>query len=123
MNYGAARVRKVYPVWFVIYFVLLFAMVVFKFRAPTAMLIFMIFFLLKDVFIDLKLMDLKFPELYWGEHGPLALLVFILGVLGYIGLDYFDGYVGYTTMLISGVDFIIDFADDLSNNTPYKHIK
>jgi len=109
--------KRVYIVWSFISLLLIFLMLYFKFKIPYILFWFVFLALLKDIFLDYNIIKIKRPRVYWAEHAPLVLLIFIIGILDLAGIDFFRGYVGTITTFLAGIDFFIDFYKDLTEDS------
>jgi len=114
---GLKRVKEVYPVWFLISLVLAFPMLYFNFKIPSILFWLTIIFLAKDILLDYNLIKIKRPRVYWAEHAPLSLVIFIIGILGLLRIDFFVGYVSLITIFFAGINFLLDFYKDLTENS------
>jgi len=84
------------------------------------MFIIILLCLLKDVFLDYHIIKIKRPRFYWAEHGPFALFIFIIGIWDLSGFGFFEGYVGKITMILAGIDFLLDlYADLIEDSSVY----
>lgn len=88
-------------------------MILYKVRAPTIVLILVLFFLFKDILVDFFRIRGRNPRMYWAEHAPLMLLFGIVGVLGLLGHAAFYGYVSLAGTILAFTDFVVDTALDL----------
>lgn len=91
-------------------------MILYKVKAPTVVLILVLFFLLKDILVDFFLIRGRNPRMYWAEHAPLMLLFGIVGILGALGYAAFYGYVSLAGTLLAFTDFAVDTALDLKEH-------
>ena len=113
---GLSRVLNVYPLWLVIYGVLVGAVLYFRLRFPRLLFWLVIAFLVKDLVIDYALADVSRPRVYWAEHAPLVFWIFVVGVLGRMNIAFFANYVGRYTLLLGLATFLLDFYKDLIEN-------
>lgn len=114
---GVERIKTVYPVWLVIYLLLIILMLYFKILIPNFIFWLSIIFLGKTVLLDYKLVKFRArPRAYWLDHGPLFFLLMIIGILGLLDLKFFQGYINLPTIIISTVGFLLDLYKDLKEN-------
>lgn len=110
---GIKRVLQVYPLWLIIWTPIVAGMILYNVKAPTVVLILILFFLSKDILVDFFLIRGRSPRMYWAEHAPLMLLFGIVGILGALGYAAFYGYVSLIGTVLAFIDFVLDTALDL----------
>lgn len=113
---GFERVKKIYPIWAAIYLSLFAIMIILKIKLPYLLLIITTYFSLKTILIDYRIIKMRRKRVYWLEHGPFQAEIIIIWALAEIGIDSFQGYINFPTMLISAIGFILDFWKDLKEN-------
>lgn len=113
---GLKRVKEVYGVWFFIFLVLGGIMLFLEIKIPVILFWMIIIFLIKDILFDYEIINIQRPRAYWAEHAPLSLLIFIIGILGVFGVDFFSGYVNFPTIFLAAISFILDFYKDLTED-------
>ena len=91
-------------------------MITLELKLPYLLLIITTYFSLKTILIDYGLIRIRRKRVYWLEHGPFQAEIIIIWVLAEIGIDSFQGYINFPTMLISVIGFILDFWKDLKEH-------
>ena len=113
---GLKRVKRIYSIWAIIYLALFAIMIILEIKLPYLLLIITTYFSLKTVLIDYRLIKIRRKRVYWLEHGPFQAEIIIIWTLAEIGINSFQGYVNFPTMLISLFGFILDFWKDLKEH-------
>ncbi len=116
---GIARIKKLYPIWFLIW--LAFLYLVFQYNLQDYLLWLVIILTLKDIFID-PIYERSIP--YSLEHGPLVILISVIGLLEIFGVipprglvsPVLIGIISPLTTGIAIVDSFIDFTQDVYYN-------
>jgi len=81
---GLKRVKQVYPIWFIIYLLLLYIMISLEIKSPNIILLLTIIFFTKTIVVGYMTIKIKTIKVYWSEHGPFLLLVFLIGIFDII---------------------------------------
>jgi len=113
---GIKRVSRVYPIWFLIYGILLGSLVYFEIKIPVVIFLLTLFFFAKTVLLDYKIFKINRKRVYWLEHGPFHFLIVVIGIFSFLGWSYFEGIVGFATFLIALLGFLLDFIKDLKED-------
>src|SRR3989344_2308337 len=98
---GLKRVKEVYLVWTAIYAIIFLIMILMQIRLPQVILAITIFFSLKTLLIDYRIVKFKRKRVYWLEHGPFLAEIIIIGLFSLSGIEALQGYVDFPTIIIA----------------------
>ncbi|PIN89471.1 hypothetical protein COU60_03690 [Candidatus Pacearchaeota archaeon CG10_big_fil_rev_8_21_14_0_10_34_76] len=113
---GAKRVWRVYSFWTLIYLILLGGMIYFQLRIPQVLFLLTLVFLVKTIFLDYNVLNVRRKRVYWMEHGPFHFLIGLIGIFDLIGFEYFSNFVNLPTTIFAIIGFFLDFIKDLKED-------
>jgi len=111
---GTIRVWRVYPIWTLVYLILLGGLVYFQIRIAQILFLLVVIFLVKTILFDYKIINVKRKRVYWLEHCPFNFLIIFIGIFDLADLEYFSGFVNLPTLILATIGFFLDFIKDLN---------